>query len=122
VRASVAIAAALRGVMLQGRLSRAAVGELIVELGETTTAPGLEDALRRALGDPSLELVRRETEGIALPGPRDARVATPIAYQGEEVGVLVHDRVLRLRPELLDGGSAAAGFALPNGNAPETPQ
>jgi signal transduction histidine kinase len=120
--ASLAIPAAFLGVMLQGRLSRAAAGELIVELGETTTAPGLEDALRRALGDPSLELVRREGDGIVLPEPRDARVANPIAYQGEEVGVLVHDRVLRLRPELLDAVSAAAGFALANENALDTLQ
>src|SRR5262249_10038645 len=45
--ASLAIPAAFLGILLQGRLSRAAVGELIVELGDATAAPGLEDALRR---------------------------------------------------------------------------
>src|SRR5205823_3418604 len=40
-------------------------------------------------------------------------------YQGETVGALVHDRSLRLRPELLDAVSAAAGFALANERALE---
>src|SRR5262249_61691033 len=97
--ASLAIPAAFLGVLLQGRLSRAAVGELIVELGDATAAPGLEDSLRRALGDPSLELVRREEDGgyrdgggrpLGLGAPGDARIATPIGYQGGEGGGLVH--------------------------------
>ena len=112
--------------MLQGRLSRAAVGELLVELREQAETPGLQDALRRALDDPSLELGRLGRDGayrdesglpLALPRPHDARVATPVAYQGARVGVLVHDRSLRLRPELLDAVSAAAGFALANERA-----
>jgi signal transduction histidine kinase len=119
--ASLAIPAAFLGVLLQGRLSRAAVGELLVELGDADAAPGLEDALRRALGDPSLELVRAG-EPVVLPGPGEARVATPIEHQGEEVGMLVHDRVLRTRPELLDAVNAAAGFALANERALETLQ
>jgi signal transduction histidine kinase len=127
--ASLAIPGAFLGVLLQGRLSRAAVGELIVELGDAETAPGLEDALRRALGDPSLELAYRETEGsyrdgdgrlLTLPSSGDTRIATPIEHHGEEVGMLIHDRVLRLRPELLDAVSAAAGFTLVNERALET--
>ncbi len=127
--ASLAIPAAFLGVLLQGRLSRAAVGELLVELGDATAAPGLEDALRRALGDPSLELAHKDPDGgyrtdggepLLLPGPGQARVATPIEHHGEEIGMLVHDRVLRTRPELLDAVSAAAGFALANERALET--
>jgi signal transduction histidine kinase len=129
--ASLAIPAAFLGVLLQGRLSRAAVGELLVELGDATAAPGLEDALRRALGDPSLELARKQPDGgyrddagepLAVPAPGASRVATPIEHHGEEVGMLVHDRVLRTRPELLDAVSAAAGFALANERALETLQ
>jgi PAS domain S-box-containing protein len=129
--ASLAIPAAFLGVLLQRRLSRAAVGELLVELGDATAAPGLEDALRRALGDPSLVLARKQADGgyldgagapLLLPEPGEPRVATPIEHQGEEVGMLVHDRVLRTRPELLDGVSAAAGFALANERAVETLQ
>src|SRR5262249_51611392 len=42
--------------------------------------------------------------------------------QGREIGVLVHDKVLRLRPELLDAVNAAAGFALANEQSLETLQ
>jgi signal transduction histidine kinase len=47
-------------------------------------------------------------------------VATAIRHQGEPIGALIHDRSLRLRPELLDAVSAAAGFALANERALET--
>ena len=128
---SVALPVAFVLNLLQGRLSRAAVGELLVELREGTTALELQDALRRTLGDPSLDLVRRDAAGgyrdgngrpVTLPGPGDPRMGTAIAYQGEEIGMLVHDRVLRLRPELLDAVSAAAGFALANERSLEAVQ
>src|SRR5262249_41637011 len=107
------------------------VGELVVELREGTTAPGLQDALRRTLGDPSLELASADASGryrnadgrpMTLPGVGDPRMTTPIEYQGREIGVLVHDKVLRLRPELLDAVNAAAGFALANEQSLETLQ
>jgi PAS domain S-box-containing protein len=129
--ASLALPGGFVAMLLQGRLSRAAVGELLVELREGAAAPGLQDALRRALGDPSLELARREDDGsyrdaggrvLALQRSGDARVATPIEHQGEPVGMLVHDRSLRLRPELLDAVNAAAGFALANERALERVQ
>jgi PAS domain S-box-containing protein len=128
---SIALPAAFVAGLLQGRLSRAAVGELLVELREGTTAPGLQDALRRTLGDPSLELARGDAAGryrdadgrpMTLPGVGDPRMTTPIEHQGQEIGVLVHDKVLRLRPELLDAVNAAAGFALANEQSLETLQ
>jgi PAS domain S-box-containing protein len=121
--AALALPVAFVAVMLQGRLSRAAVGELLVELQEPGEDTPLRDGLRRALGDPSLELARVRPDGayvdgagetVTLPEPGGVQVATPILHQGEPVGALVHDRSLRLRPELLDGVSAAAGFALAN--------
>ena len=130
--AALALPIAFLGVILEGRLSRAAVGELLVELREPSRPPGLQDALRRALGDPQLELVRvRPEDGayvdrsgapVELPGPSDPQVTTPILHQGEPIGALVHDRSLRLRPELLDAVSAAAGFALANERALATVQ
>jgi len=124
------------GLVLAPLSSRAAVvgiglGLLSSELREGTTALGLQDALRRTLGDPSLDLVRRDVRGgysdgngrpVTLPGPGDPRTTTPIAHQGDEIAVLVHDKVLRLRPELLDAVSAAAGFALANEQSIETLQ
>ena len=130
--ASVALPVAFVAGVLQGRLSRAAVGELLVELREGAPMVALQDALRRTLGDPALELVRKASAGggyldangrsITLPGPGDPRMATPIVHQGDEIGMLVHDKVLRLRPELLDAVSAAAGFALANEQSLETLQ
>jgi signal transduction histidine kinase len=130
--AALALPAAFLGVVVQGRLSRAAVGELLVELREPNEPPLLRDGLRRALGDPSLELARvrpedgalvdRAGESVELPAPGDAQIATPILHQGERIGALVHDRSLRLRPELLDSVSAAAGFALANERALGTVQ
>src|SRR5262249_10140063 len=87
--AALALPAAFLTILLQGRLSRAAVGELLVELREPGQRPGLRDALRRALGDPTLELARlRPEDGIvyvdsfgvptALPGPGDVRTSTQI--------------------------------------------
>src|ERR687887_455620 len=88
--------------------------------------------LRRTLGDSSLDLVRRSPSGggyldaggrpVTLPGPGDPRMATPIVHQGDEIGMLVHDKVLRLRPELLDAVSAAAGFAIANEQSLEAVQ
>jgi PAS domain S-box-containing protein len=129
---SVALPVVFVAGLLQGSLSRAAVGELLLELREDTATIGLQDALRRALGDPSLELVRRSPASgvyrdasgrpVTLPGPGDPRMATPIVHQGDEIGTLVHDKVLRLRPELLDAVSAAAGFALANERSLEAVQ
>ena len=123
---------AFLGTLLQRRLSRGAVGELLLELRDPASAPDLEDALRRALGDASLRLGRLRSEErryvdrfdapLYRPQPGDVQVATPILYQGEPIGLLVHDRSLRLRPELLDAVSAAAGFALANERALETAQ
>jgi PAS domain S-box-containing protein len=103
-----------------------------VELREPSHPPGLRDALRRALGDPTLELARvrpedgvyvdRNGSPILLPGPADPQMTTQILHQGEPIGALVHDRSLRLRPELLDAVSAAAGFALANEHALATVQ
>jgi signal transduction histidine kinase len=54
-----------------------------------------------------------------MPEPGGARVATPILHQQEAVGVLLHDRALRLRWGLLEAVGAAAGFALANERALE---
>jgi PAS domain S-box-containing protein len=130
--AAVALPGTFLAVLLQGRLSRAAVGELLVELRERGRSPVLRDSLRRALGDSTLEVARvRPEDGayvdsrgrtVSLPGQTEAQVATPILYGGEPVGALVHDPSLNLRPELLDAVNAAAGFALANERALGTVQ
>jgi PAS domain S-box-containing protein len=130
--AAVALPVAFVGVLLQGRLSRGAVGELLVELRAPDRPPDLEDALRRALGDPTLRLARirpedgayvdQEGEEVGLPDTEGQQVATIVLYQGAPVGALVHDRSLHVWRELLDGVNAAAGFALANERALATVQ
>jgi signal transduction histidine kinase len=124
--AALALPVAFLATLVHGRLSRAAVGELLLELRDPAHPADLEEALRRALRDPTLRLGRLAPDGgyldgsgaaLALP-KRDAfRATTPILHQGEPVGMLVHDRSLRLRPELFDAVNAAAGFALANERA-----
>jgi signal transduction histidine kinase len=127
--ASLALPVAFIAMLVRGRLSGAAVGELLTELHEGTGTPDLQDALRRALGDPSLELGYLREEGryvdargheLVMPDPGGLRVATPILHHQEAVGVLVHDRALALRGGLLEAVGATAGFALANERALET--
>jgi signal transduction histidine kinase len=124
--AALAVPSAFLATLVEGRLSRGAVGELLLELRDPAQPADLEEALRRALGDPSLLLGRLAPDGryldgsgmpLELPERGDSLVATAILHQGQPVGTLVHDRSLRLRPELLDAVNAAAGFALANEHA-----
>jgi PAS domain S-box-containing protein len=126
VVAALALPGAFLLTLLQGRLSRAAVGELLLELHGPGPPADLEDALRRALGDPSLRLGRLIADGsyvdstgaiLEAPRPGGVQVSRPIFHQGEPVGTLLHDRSLRLRRQLLDAVTAAAGFALANERA-----
>ena len=87
--AQIAIPIAVLFVMLQSRMARAGVADLVVELGQTPTPARLRDALANALGDPSLQVaywapssgsVRRcgrRADGAARrrhrPGRHDAR-------------------------------------------------
>jgi signal transduction histidine kinase/PAS domain-containing protein len=124
--AALALPIAFLATLVQGRLSRAAVGELLLELRDPAQPADLEEALRRALGDPTLRLGRLGVDGgyvdgsgvpLALPERGGRLATTAILHQGEPVGMLFHDRTLRLRPGLLDAVNAAAGFALANERA-----
>ena len=111
--------------VLNARLARSAVGDLLVELRADPGPVDLRDALARALGDPSLTLAYwlpefdswADPEGrpVELPGPDSGRAATLIDSGGEDVAALVYDASLDQEPELLDAVSAAATIALENG-------
>jgi signal transduction histidine kinase len=112
--------------LLNARLARSAVGDLVVELGADPTPADLRTALARAVRDPSLELAYwlpefetwADVDGqeVELHEHDDGRATTVIERGGEKVAVLVHDRALtEEEPELLDAVSAAAGIALENG-------
>jgi hypothetical protein len=98
--------------VLRTRLQRAAAGDLVVELGEVTSPSGVRDALARALGDPSLEIVLWLPRQERWVDPTGAPVALP-AGDGRAVTVLdglaalVYDPSLLEDPALVEATAAA---------------
>jgi signal transduction histidine kinase len=114
----------LAGWLLAGLLlapwDRAAVTDLVVELGEARTGT-LRGALSRALGDPSLEIsywlpdraVFVDTEGhvLSLPDTGSGRSVTTVERDGQPVAALVHDPAVLEDPGLLEAVASAAQLA-----------
>ena len=111
--------------MLDARLARSGVGDLVIALRQDPSPGSLPAALGRALQDPSLQLAYwlpqfatwaddggRE---VRLPDDGDARAATLIEHDGERVAAIIHDPALLHERELLDAVCAAAELALENG-------
>jgi signal transduction histidine kinase len=119
-----ALPVAVLAVLLQRRLARGAVAGLVVELGEAASPVDLREALRRTLGDPSLELafwlpsqgryVTSEGRPVELPDDEAGRAATLVERGGEPVAALVHDVALRENAELVESVCAAAALSLEN--------
>jgi len=119
----IALPLALFAGLLRARLAHATVGDLVLHL-ENTPPRGIRDALARALGDPTLEVVfwlpeRREyvdVDGrpVEVPADRPDRAVTQLDQGGEPLVALVHDPTLRDEPELVESASAAARLALEN--------
>ena len=111
--------------LLDARLARSSVGDLLVELRADPSPADLREPLARALDDPSLELAYwlpqmeawSDAEGrpVRLPADGGDRGVTLIQREGEDVAALIHDPALDDEPELLEAVSAAAGIALENG-------
>jgi signal transduction histidine kinase len=110
-----------RARMIQG----GAVGELIARLGEAPRPGELRDALARALGDPTLELVywlpedERFVDGsgrlVALPEPGSGRAVTKVERDGDCVAAIVHDELTaEQQGGYVDAVGAAASLALEN--------
>lgn len=109
--------------LLDARLARSAVGDLIVELRGEPEPRRLRDALAHALRDPSLTLaywlpnfqtyVDVDGHPVRLPDD-DTTTATLIDRNGEHVAALVHDPVLDDEHQLLEAVGAAAGMSLEN--------
>ena len=108
--------------LLDARLARTSVGDLVMEL--RAEPADLRAPLAQALRDPSLELVYwlpqfgswADQQGKEVDLPSDAsRATTLIERDGEPVAALVHDPALKDEPELLDAVTAAAAIALENG-------
>ena len=111
--------------LLDARLARSSVGDLLVELRSDPTPHNLQEPIAHALGDRSVELAYwlpqfgswsdARGRAIRLPEPEDGRATTFIDRDGEHVAALIHDPALEEEPELLDSVCAAAEIALENG-------
>jgi signal transduction histidine kinase len=108
--------------LLDARLARVAVGDLVLQL--RAAAGDLRPALARALRDPSVSLlywlpryqswVDQEGAPATLPtGP--ARGVRVIERDGEPVAAIVHHPALADEPELLGAVAAAVAIVLDNG-------
>ncbi|HET9422221.1 MAG TPA: sensor histidine kinase [Nocardioides sp.] len=118
-----ALPVAVVAVMVQRRLARGAVAQLVIELGAHDGRVDLQDALGRAVRDPGLRIayflpaeqryVDKDGAPVHLPEAGGERRATIVQRDGEPVAALVHDAALR-DDALLDSVSAAAGLSLEN--------
>ena len=109
----------------QQRAARSAVVDLVGGLAGPDTAPDrLAEALRSALGDPSLELVAWEPTEHAYVGAAGRRLALPISEPGRAVtlveqdgtplAALVHDEALLEDPGLVSAVAAAVRLTADN--------
>jgi signal transduction histidine kinase len=109
--------------LLESRLARAHIGDLVLEL-DRASPNDLERALRRHLSDPTLALayslpgtagwVDATGAPVSLPSPGERRSVTVIEDQGEPIAAIVHDPSLDDEPELMRAAGAAAKLALEN--------
>jgi DNA-binding NarL/FixJ family response regulator len=103
--------------LLRTRLHRAAVGDLVLELSEVASPTRVRDALRRALGDPSLEIAfalpngYADAEGRAVTLPDDDEHAVTIL---QDRSALIYDPSLLEDTQLVSAAGAAAQLALEN--------
>ncbi|HEY7282930.1 MAG TPA: ATP-binding protein [Actinomycetota bacterium] len=117
------LAVSLVVLLMRAPWERAAVTDLVVEMGEARS-DGLRDELARALGDPTLEvgyrvpgiggLVDARGRPFALPDPESGRAVTTVRSGAQEIAVLVHDRSVLDDPGLVEAVSAAARLAASN--------
>ena len=123
ISAFIALPVALLIGFLRSRLARANVGDLLLEL-EQTTAPGVRDALARALDDPTLRVafwlpdrrvfVDAAGQEVELPDGGGERAVTRLEHDGEPVAALIHDPSLLDDPKLIHAAGAAARLAIEN--------
>jgi signal transduction histidine kinase len=102
--------------------ARSTLAHLANDLRQAPRAGLLEDALARALGDPSLTvafpLPGRDrlvgSDGRAVSGEQVGRARTAIARGGETIAIVMHDPRLLEAAELGDAIGAAARLAVDN--------
>ena len=109
--------------LLAGRWTDATVTDLVTQLGGEPDTLGLQSALRRALGDPTLVvgfyMADRGSyvgdDGLPLdPSASRDQVATPVDEGGSPVAILLHAPAALDEPELLTAVTAAVRLTVGN--------
>lgn len=117
------VAAWLTFDLLAGRWTEATVAELITQLGGAPDPPGVQAALRRALGDPSLVVGYYVTgraayvddTGMRLDArPTGDQVVTRVENGDVPVAVIIHAASVLDEPELLRAATSAVRLAVDN--------
>jgi signal transduction histidine kinase len=109
--------------LARSRLDRSAVGDLAIELEEASSPDRLQQALARALHDPTVQLAYWlpdrgafvDTEGRPVELPAGGgRAVTILRHDGDTVAALVHDAALDDEPELVQAVAATARLTIEN--------
>jgi signal transduction histidine kinase len=122
--AQFAVPIAIVAVLLRARLARAAVADLVVELGQTPAPARLREALAHALGDPSLQVAywssARERfedaagDSVDLSDLGTTRAVTLLERNGVREAAIVHDGSLLEDPGLVAAVAGALRLAVAN--------
>jgi signal transduction histidine kinase len=117
------VAAWLTFDLLAGRWTEATVADLITQLGGEPDPRGVQSALRRSLGDPSLVVgyyvagqgAYVDDTGVPLDVlPTGDQVVTTVEEGGEPVAVMIHAASALEDPELLRAATSAVRLAVGN--------
>lgn len=110
--------------LFAARVAQDRLVSLVVDLEAGERGDRLVASLRKALGDPALDLVYPAPggegwidgagESVDVDEESGQRVVTPVVYRGANIAALVHDPVLLRNPERLSTAIAAAGLAIDN--------
>jgi signal transduction histidine kinase len=122
--AHIAIPLAVLAVILRGRMARAAIADLVVELGRTPTPARLREALANALGDPSLRVaywsdtasgfIDGEGRPFELADVEPDQAITMLERDGVREAAIVHDAILLDEPGLIASVASAMRLAVEN--------
>jgi signal transduction histidine kinase len=120
----IAIPIAVLYVLLQARIARGAVADLVVEMGPTPTPARLRDALANALGDPSLQVaywaaaedrfVDAAGQPTVLPAEGTGQAVTMLERNGVPEAAIIHDAALLDEPGLVASVASAMRLAVEN--------
>jgi signal transduction histidine kinase len=110
--------------LARARLDRSAVGDLAIQLGEAPPPGRLEQALARALHDPTLRLaywlpdrdafVDAAGQPVELPAGGGDRAVTVLRHNGDPVAALLHDTARDDDPGLVRAVAATARMTIEN--------